>query len=337
MKQRQIFTGVLLGVLVVASNMTPASAQAAQADAIVQLVNALRASRGLPAYRVDGTLTAVAQAQAEWSAANNHFGHDGPGGSTPRDRAIAGGYGGGKSISAQENIANGTLPYITPDWVVGLWQGDDIHLGAMLSTNHDDIGVGYAEAGNHAWYVMMIGRVGTGSIAQSQPQPTHKSPASTSVPVTVAPPVQLSTPEPDGSIHHVMQAGQTAWTVAAYYGIDLAELLRLNNLTENSVLQPGDVLIIRPPTPLTALPSTPSPMPAAIAAVPTTTQIPVPEEAVETEAPTAPMTVSRSIPDERAPLIWSLLALAIIVFVGSVGRAIYIIRKGRTEQESSDE
>ncbi len=55
-----------------------------------------------------------------------------------------------------------------------------------------------------------------------------------------------------------MQPGQSAWTIAAHYGIDLVELFALNNLIETSILQPGDVLLVRPPQPAT---STPSPAP----------------------------------------------------------------------------
>ena len=329
MQQRQIFIGILLTLLIMVIGVTPAHAQAAQSSEVILLVNALRASKGLPAYRVDATLTAVAQAQAEWSAANNHFGHDGPGGNTPRDRAILGGYGGGKSISAQENVANGTLPYITPDWVVTMWQGDDIHLGALLSTRHDDIGVGYAEANDYAWYVMMIGRVGSGSLAPTRPPSEPKPPVGTDVPAAPAEaviPVQLNTPEQDGSLHHIVQAGQTAWTVAAYYEIDLQELLTLNNLTENSVLRPGDVLLIRPPAPQTLTPLIPTL--AQIAAVPSAIQIP-------SDAPTPSRYLAEKPRTKSTTPIWVSLALAVIVLASSVGRAIIILRRQQVERGSS--
>ncbi|MBN1430999.1 MAG: LysM peptidoglycan-binding domain-containing protein [Anaerolineae bacterium] len=341
MNQKLFFLGLLLAGLVVGIDAVPANAQSAQAAEVVRLVNELRASKGLPAYRVDGTLTSIAQAQADWSAANNHIGHDGPGGNRPRDRALAGGYGGGKTISAQENIASGTLPYITPDWVVLMWQGDDIHLGALLSTNHDDIGVGYAEANGSAWYVMMIGRVGTGTIAPTrQPQVKPETPVSsvaTEVPVATIVSVQLNTPGPDGSIQHVVQDGQTAWTVAAYYGIELQELLALNNLTEDAVLCPGDVLLIHPPEILnTPMPFTSTPTSAQIAAIPTATQAPT--EVIEIEdKPASLRSSSKYIPDEQTILIWFLLVVAVIVFIGSMGRAVYILRRRRAEQESLDE
>ena len=66
-------------------------AQSNPVDEVILLVNSVRISYGLPAYQVDYALMAAAQAQATWSAANNHIGHDGPGGSSPVDRAIAAG------------------------------------------------------------------------------------------------------------------------------------------------------------------------------------------------------------------------------------------------------
>jgi len=43
----------------------------------------------------------------------------------------------------------------------------------------------------------------------------------------------------------VVEMGQTAWAIAVRYGVDLDELLALNNLPPDPVLFPGDELIIR--------------------------------------------------------------------------------------------
>ena len=42
-----------------------------------------------------------------------------------------------------------------------------------------------------------------------------------------------------------MEEGQTLWTIAAVYGIDLAQLLSLNGMTEDSFVHPGDEVIVR--------------------------------------------------------------------------------------------
>jgi LysM repeat protein len=55
----------------------------------------------------------------------------------------------------------------------------------------------------------------------------------------------VSTPNPDGSIVHVVQSGQTLVGVANVYGIPLQDLLKLNNLSMESIIHPGDTLLIK--------------------------------------------------------------------------------------------
>jgi LysM repeat protein len=59
-------------------------------------------------------------------------------------------------------------------------------------------------------------------------------------------PVKVSTPGPDGSVVHTVQPGQTLWTIAAIYKIQLPELLQLNGLGDNAFIHPGDKLVIKP-------------------------------------------------------------------------------------------
>jgi len=131
-----------------------------------------------------------------------------------------------------------------------MWQNDWGHLNAMISAEYEHIGVGYAEANDFSWYVMMVGWVGEHSSAsgpQSQETPEDRQASMQFV---------LSEPDEFGAIYHEVQPGQTAWTIAAQYGITLARLYELNNLTESSFLRPGDMLTIRPPaSPTSALTS----------------------------------------------------------------------------------
>ena len=65
-------------------------------------------------------------------------------------------------------------------------------------------------------------------------------------------PVEVAAPREDGSIVHVVQIGQTAWDIAAAYDVDLATLLRLNRLSDDPLILPGDEIMVRPsdqPTP----------------------------------------------------------------------------------------
>lgn len=213
-------------------------AQSNAVDEVILLVNSVRVAYGLPAYQVDYALMAAAQAQASWSAANNHIGHDGPGGSSPVERAIAAGYGAGKKCYATENAAHGTISLNTPQWVVQMWQGDEVHLNALISPKYQHIGVGYAEANGNSWYVLMVGYI-------SDEASSASSSAGTPVYTIPQAPFVLSTADANGAIHHTVQAGQSLWTIAARYGIPLSQLLALNNLSENALLIPGDVLLVR--------------------------------------------------------------------------------------------
>ncbi len=62
---------------------------------------------------------------------------------------------------------------------------------------------------------------------------------------------QTVTPNSDGSIIHVVESGQTLVGIAAVYEIPLADLLAMNNLTMQSIIQPGDRIVVKPaePTP----------------------------------------------------------------------------------------
>ncbi|MGB1249849.1 MAG: LysM peptidoglycan-binding domain-containing protein [Candidatus Promineifilaceae bacterium] len=55
-------------------------------------------------------------------------------------------------------------------------------------------------------------------------------------------PTPLPTPTPP--FEHIVQRGQTLWTIAALHSLTIDELLYLNSITENSFISPGDELIV---------------------------------------------------------------------------------------------
>jgi len=277
---------MLISTLVFLCFLLDRSVTQAQADPvneIIQRVNALRAAYGVSEYQVDYALMYTAQTQASWGLENNHFGHDGPGGSMPDDRAKAAGYGSGENSYAIENVAAGTASLNTPELVVTMWQGDWGHLNAMISADYEHIGVGFAEANDVSYYVMMVGWVGTKASSrdtQDQEIPVVDTPSG---------PFEMSEPDEFGAIYHEVQSGQTAWTIAAQYGIELAELFELNQLTEDSILHPGDMLMIRPPGLLTSAPtSTQKSTPTSLRPtdIPTKTLTPVQATEVDIELDT---------------------------------------------------
>lgn len=74
--------------------------------------------------------------------------------------------------------------------------------------------------------------------------------------------IQTVTPQPDGSIVHIVQAGQSLWSLAIAYNVKIADIQRLNNMGSSELVRPGDQLIIAPgftPTPSPTETSTPIP------------------------------------------------------------------------------
>lgn len=52
-------------------------------------------------------------------------------------------------------------------------------------------------------------------------------------------------PTPTPKLTHIVQEGETLWTIAALNDLSVDELVALNNLSEEAILQPGDELLIR--------------------------------------------------------------------------------------------
>ena len=259
---------VLLGFFSI--NPTPGQAKGGNAYDLIAAVNQLRKANGLPPYETNGALMAAAQAHSDYQAATSSITHTGQGGSTPKSRAMAAGYGGGAAVGVSENIAGGGGMSVQA--AVQMWQGDSLHLNTMLGGNYTDVGAGIAVSGNSVYITLDVGYIAGAAGSAPAPAPgsgSSSQPGSPAQPTAVPYlPVVTSTPAADGSVTHTVQSGQTLWVISAMYKVALADLLQLNNFTENTVIHPGDPVLIQTaslsPTPepsATAAPSTPSATP----------------------------------------------------------------------------
>lgn len=228
--------------LLFAPGKQPVFAQGSAGE-VLQLVNQVRAEFGLPAYAPDARLAAAAQNHANWMAANGIYSHTGAAGSSPYDRAVANGYIG----FVGENFVAGTD--LTPQQAVTWWRNSASHFGNMVSPRYIHGGVGVAFGNDQIFYVLVIGN------PSDAPPPAAERVSAVDVP-SVVPLLPLSPPREDGSIVHTVQAGHSLWAISARYGVSLADIYLYNGLNEDSLIQPGDELLIRlaegatpPPTP----------------------------------------------------------------------------------------
>ena len=234
-------------------------AQAGDPYSLVAAVNQLRAANGLPALEVNSVLMGIAQGHSDYQASIGNVTHYGPGGSRPRDRAAAAGYGGGATFFISENIAGGTN--LSVDGAISMWLMDDLHINTMLGANYREIGAGVSVSGDFVYYTIDTAYVAGGSYSTPATTPAGGYGA-TPIPVYF---VQTATPNPDGSISHVVQSGQTLIGIAQAYGVSVAEIKALNGLTGDDIYV-GDVLVIRPantPSPSETTTATTTPTRAA--------------------------------------------------------------------------
>ena len=217
-------------------------AQGDSTTTVIDTINQLRSQRGLAPLLPDPALMQIAQQHSQYQASIGIWTHISADGSRPRDRAIAAGFGNGATPFISENVAYGVNMSIM-ETIDGPWN-DPEHHHTMYNPSAKYIGAGVAYSGNLVFYT-----VDTGYYV-GDPAPTPEYPAVSGTPsASVFPsvvPVIVSTPLSDGTVKHIVQGGQTLWTIAAVYNIPLEVLNKINGFEPDTVLQPGDEVIIQP-------------------------------------------------------------------------------------------
>lgn len=131
----------------VENNNAGSSSNLTYEQKVVELVNVERQKAGLPALKMDASLSNVARAKSKDMAVNNYFAHQSPTYGSAGDMLRQ--YG----ISWHawgENIAAGQS---TPEIVVNAWMNSSGHRANILSSNFSKIGVGYvtSSSGRPYW------------------------------------------------------------------------------------------------------------------------------------------------------------------------------------------
>jgi LysM repeat protein len=254
---------------------------------VISAVNALRAARGLAALQSDGSLMAAAQTHSDYMSANSLITHTGYGGTSPADRAVAAGYGGGAGVVVTENIAVAQVAAALDTIIYSIW-GDSVHMNTMLNAAYTHIGAGVSTTGGQAYYSLKAGYISGGqtklpanstpAAAVSQIQPTVETIFT----------VETAAPADDGSIVHEVLPGQAPWSIATAYGIKIVDLAAMNNLDPNNpIIYAGQKLVIR-----VAYTPTVSPTVTETSIRPTRTPQPSATERPATRTPTVTITAT---------------------------------------------
>ena len=308
---------------------------------VLALINAYRAENGLPALVENSTLSYIAQAQADYliSQPMGTVGdvHEGPGGSRPKDRAYAAGYGGGEGISVSEIVKGGIDE--TAQSAMAWWKTSPPHNNTMLTTFSQEFGAGAATDGNGRWwYVADFGYQSGGAYvpSDSSAQGTPVAIVEIRIPVTVA------DPQPDGSIVHIVRTGQTLWTIAAVYKVPLEQVMQLNG--NNETIYPGDEVMVAPAGSAPTVAPTVDPN-ATITPTPTlpATATLRPTEQMEQFAQTTPLGLAAQSDlsaDEKAQAANSTVYLVVgvaLVSILAVFAASFFIQKPRPPEPPAND
>ena len=218
---------------------------------VIAAINNYRVANGLAALSSNSLLNSLAQAQSSYQATISTVTHTGSDGSSPSDRASAAGYGGGSGFYFSEIIYGGYNASVSD--AMTWWQNSSTHNYYILRDYYVEIGAAVVTSDGRNYYTAELAGSYSGSSSSSSGSTDTSSGSSTTdsstavTPVAVVIPVQKATPNADGSIYHTVMEGQSLWTIAAVYDIELEKLLDQNGLTSYSYVFPGDEIMIQPP------------------------------------------------------------------------------------------
>ena len=210
---------------------------------LIIAMNTLRVSNGLSALVEDGIINAVAQGTAEAMAANQMSWHIGD----VSGRLASAGYGGGATVWATENFSVGSGKTI--DEIMVTWS-DASHMIPALNPAYCNVGAGVATAPNGMTYYVLQAAYTSGKSCGEYNSPVGSgitndaSGANTTGVSQVVVPVKLADPDADGKVFHVVEPGQSFWSIAVAYQITINDLEVWNNLSSGSGLRIGQRLFI---------------------------------------------------------------------------------------------
>jgi LysM repeat protein len=287
-----------------ASRSSPARLSQTSASELILAMNTLRVSNGLPPLVENPIIDAVAQATAETMAVNQMSWHIGD----VRGRLAAAGYGGGGTVWATENFAVGTGG-MGIDEIMAIWADPD-HMRPAVTPAYCNVGTGVATYDGKTYYVLQAAYVSgkaCGDIT-SVPAGNTQTDSGSGYVSQIIIPVKIATPDADGKIYHVVQAGQSLWSIAIAYQLTIHDLEVWNNISRLTPLRTGQKLFI--PGKETAGYATPTPLGMIIPSTPDTEgriiHVVQPYQALSTIAEAYGVSVDRILALNRLQADWPL-------------------------------
>lgn len=219
---------------------------------LIALINGQRAANGLAALSVDSSLMACAQSTASTMASYQMMWHIGD----VSGRVSQFGYNGGGKAYATENFATGPATITS---ISGTWADYD-HQIASTNPSYCHIGAGVAEANGVTYYIVQAAYPATGKGCSLNAPSTGGSGVTTGAAggsgTTAAPvfdmsqviaSIRIAEPDESGKIYHVVQNGQSLWSIASAYGVKIEDVARWNNIKDPAAISLNQKLFIPDP------------------------------------------------------------------------------------------
>ncbi len=259
---RILISILVIGILCIPSAKVLSTTGATAAD-LISLIQNWRAQAGNSALIEDPLLDVTAYDTAYSMAVQGLKTHIG----NAAGRISAYGYGGSGTVHCTENFA---LSYGEADIaeIYGYWDDPDHRLPATYAA-YRHVGAGVASYNGVYYYVLHACYTSDSSYSPSGSGTTVTTSDGSVVTATravsqIVIPVVTATPQSDGSVTHIVQSGQSLWSIATAYGTKIDTIKELNGLTSDTINNDQELLIYPAgsmPTPLPTETITPTAAP----------------------------------------------------------------------------
>ena len=272
---------------------------------IIDAVNVMRVQYGLAPYAIDSGLMAIAQAQSDYQASITTMTHLRADGSGP-------------TVSS-ENIAPGTKSESAAS-IVHRWTADYPHTITLIGFLTGLAGAGAATGKDGLIYytldVKNTGKALTGLTISSSTGGQSTTVNGSTIPASTIPAVLsllTATPHPDGSVIHTIAYGQTLSRIASAYKLALKDLAAKNHIDQNSTIQIGQQLLLRPSSTPTEILTSP---PTLVPSTSTSTPNPTATNTLPAATPTRAASQSLYTPAKWSSIMWIVVGLVSICILG---------------------